>query len=104
MLFFNLLYFICISLSFSYMWSFSDIFRPSRNFISKIPYIKKIFLCPECCSFWIGLLTSFLYNPISINYNLFLSNIICGLVTHLFASFLYKKMNKNENSKLNFIN
>jgi hypothetical protein len=84
------------------MWSFSDIFRNIRNFVSKIPYIKKPLICPECCSFWVGILTSLLYNPIVINYNFILSNIICGLITHLVASFIYK--NKKENSKLNFIN
>jgi hypothetical protein len=30
----------------------------------------------------------------------FLTNIFCGLVTHLFAAFLYKK---KENNSLNFI-
>lgn len=104
MIFFNLLYFLCISLSFSYMWSFSDIFKNFRNLISRIPYINKPFICPECCSFWIGVLTSLLYNPIVINYNFILSNIICGLVTHLFASFIYKSSNKKNNSNLNFIN
>lgn len=93
---FNLIYYICISLSFSYMWSFADIFIPVRNFVAKIPYVRRPFLCPECSSFWIGLAISFLYNPIVLNLDLlFLTNICCGLVTHLFACILYKIIYKN---------
>ena len=105
MIFLNLLYFVCISLSFSYMWSFSNILKPIRNIIAKIPYINKPLICPECCSFWVGVLVSFLYNPIIINYNIIIPNIICGLVTHLFASFLYKsKYLYSNSSALKFIN
>ena len=92
-MFFNLLYFICLSLSVSYMYSFSDIFKPIRNFISKIPYIRKPLLCPECASFWFGFIISFIYNPIFLDINIFLiKNLFCGLITHLFASILYKKI------------
>lgn len=99
----NLIYFLFISLSFSYMWSFSDIFKSVRNFISKIPYIRRPLICPECSSFWTGLLCSFLYNPIMLDIKIIgISNIICGLITHLVACFLYKKINKSE--KINFIN
>jgi hypothetical protein len=38
---------------------------------------------------------SFLYNPIVLDLNLFiLTNICCGLVTHLFACILYKSVHK----------
>jgi hypothetical protein len=95
MLLFNLLYYILISLSFSYIWSFADIFIPVRNFVARIPYIRRPLLCPECSSFWIGLFVSFLYNPLILDINvLFLTNICCGLVTHLFACFLYKFLHK----------
>ena len=95
-MFFNLLYFICLSLSVSYMYSFSDIFLYVRNFISKIPYVRRPFLCPECASFWFGLMVSFLYNPIFLDLKItLLSNVFCGLITHLFACFLYKKQIKN---------
>lgn len=95
MLLFNLLYYILISLSFSYMWSFADIFIPVRNFVARIPYIRRPLLCPECSSFWVGLFVSFLYNPLILDINvLFLTNICCGLVTHLFACFLYKFLHK----------
>jgi hypothetical protein len=103
MLFFNLLYFVCLSLSVSYMYSFSEIFRTIRNIIARIPYIRRPFLCPECTSFWFGLLVSYLYNPIYLNINVpLLTNIFCGLITHIFAAFLYKR--KVENSSINFIN
>ena len=73
------------------MYSFSDIFLPIRNYISKIPYIRIPFLCPECSSFWFGLFTSFLYNPIILDYSLpVITNLFCGLTTHLFASYIYK--------------
>jgi len=101
MIFLNLLYFVCLSLSVSYMYSFSEIFKPVRNFISCVPYVRKLLLCPECSSFWFGLFVSLLYNPIVLDFSFpFLTNIFCGLVTHLFAAFLYKK---KENNSLNFI-
>lgn len=99
----NLLYFICLSLSVSYMYSFSDIFKSVRNRISFIPYVRVPLQCPECSSFWFGLAVSFFYNPIVLDIKLFLlSNIFCGLVTHLFACFIYKR-EKNNNSYINFV-
>jgi hypothetical protein len=94
-LIFNLIYFICLSLSVSYMWSFSDIFRPLRNTVAKIPFIKRPLLCPDCSSFWFGFGVSFLYNPIVLNYfnYILVTNIFAGLVTHLIASILYKNVN-----------
>ena len=92
----NLLYFLCLSLSVSYMYSFSKIFEPIRSKILLIPYVRVPMSCPECSSFWFGLLVSFLYNPIFLNIDIFLlSNIFCGLVTHLFAGFLYKRNSIN---------
>lgn len=87
------------------MYSFSEIFKPIRNYISYVPYIRRPFSCPECSSFWFGLFVSFIYNPLTCLIPiLFLSNIFCGLVTHLFASHLYK-LNKKEqkNNNLNFL-
>lgn len=89
MIFFELLTYTILSLSVSFMWSFSEIFSPIRNFIAKIPYIRKPFLCPECSSFWMGVFTCFFYNPL---YSLLgiVSYAFCGLVVHFFACFLYK--------------
>lgn len=91
----DLIYFVILSLSVSYMWSFSDIFKPLRNTVAKIPFIKRPLLCPECSSFWFGFGVSFLYNPIfftTFNFSI-LSNIFAGLVVHLFASIIYKNIN-----------
>jgi len=83
------------------MFSFSKIFERIRIIVSSIPIIRKPFLCPECSSFWFGIITSFLFNPIKLDYNIFLlTNIFCGLVTHLFACFLYKKEKSNS---INFV-
>jgi hypothetical protein len=88
---FNIIYFLLISLSVSYMWSFSEIFAPVRHFISKIPYIRKPFTCPVCSSFWFGFGCSFLYNPFILDVHVFLfTNCIAGLITHLCAVCLYK--------------
>jgi hypothetical protein len=98
----NLLYFVCLSVSVSYMYSFSEIFRPIRNKISYVPFVRVPLQCPECSSFWFGLLVSFIYNPIHLDFIVpLLTNIFCGLVTHLFTAFLYKKKEKNT---VNFIN
>jgi len=89
----KILFYLCISLSFSYMWSFSTIFAPIRKIVLKIPYINVPLLCPECSSFWFGLLISFIYDPIFQTIPIYyVSNVICGVVTYFFASVLYKKL------------
>jgi uncharacterized membrane protein len=88
----NLILYIIISLSFSYMWSFSEIFRPVRNFVAKIILVNKMLLCPECSSFWIGIFTVlFIYNPFILEFKI-INAIVCGLINHLIASILYKKI------------
>lgn len=88
----NLIVYILISLSFSYMYSFSTIFRPVRNFVAKIPVIKYPLICPECSSFWVGLFVCFfIYNPVLLP-NFFVNLAVCGLIVHLFACILYKKI------------
>lgn len=89
MIFFEFLLYILLALSVSFVWSFAEIFLPTRNFIAKLPYIRKPLLCPECCSFWIGLLVSFIYNPLFQELHIF-SFFFAGLSVHLIASFLYK--------------
>jgi hypothetical protein len=90
MLFFDILAYIVLSISVSFMWSFSEIFSSVRNLVARIPYIRRPLICPECSSFWMGFLVSFLYNPLFLDLGI-LSYPFCGLVTHLFACFLYKK-------------
>ena len=89
MIFFEFLTYIILSLGVSFMWSFSEIFSPVRNLVARIPYIRKPLICPECSSFWMGVLTSLFYNPL---FNLlgYYSYPFCGLSVHLFACFLYK--------------
>jgi hypothetical protein len=73
------------------MWSFSTIFAPVRKQTFKFKYIGTALSCSVCSAFWLGVLTSFFYNPIILDVHIFLlPTIICGLVTHLFASILYK--------------
>jgi hypothetical protein len=89
----KILFFLCISLGVSYMWSFSAIFAPIRRFLLKIPYVNVPLLCPECSAFWIGFIISFLYNPVFLTISIhFVSNVICGIITYFFASVLYKKL------------
>ena len=75
MIFFELLTYVILSLGVSFVWSFSDIFAPVRNFIAKIPYIRRPLLCPECSSFWMGIFTSLFYNPLYL-LALYLSNLL----------------------------
>jgi hypothetical protein len=92
MVLFSVVYFVWICISLSYLWSFSEILKPCRIAALKIPLIKKPLECPECTSFWIGVLFSFLYNPIILNVNLPLcSNVICGVVAYFSTSVFYRK-------------
>ncbi|MEY4370982.1 MAG: hypothetical protein RIQ48_698 [Pseudomonadota bacterium] len=85
----KIIIYLLLSLSLSFIWSFADIFLPIRNLIAKIPYIRRPILCPECCSFWIGFVISFLYNPLFNDLG-YLSFIFLGLINHLIACFIYK--------------
>lgn len=83
----NLFIYIIITVGLSSIWSLSDIFLPVRNFVAKhFPKpIRKLLLCMECSSFWIGILTSLFIFPITIptyNYPL-LNNICLGIITYL---------------------
>ena len=86
----GLLIYLLLSLSIAHMWSHADIFTSCRNKIAKIPYIRRPLICPECFSFWAGLGVSFLFNPLSSIIYSIISNIFCGLITHLVADALYK--------------
>jgi hypothetical protein len=93
-IFFGILVFALMSVGVSHLWSHADIFSPLRNWIARFTFLRKILLCPECCSFWIGLIISFMFNPLAgvLVYNVhFMSHVFSGVITYLFASFLYKK-------------
>jgi hypothetical protein len=81
--------YLVISISTAFIWSFADIFIPFRNLIARIPYIRRPILCPECCSFWVGLLISLIFNPL-FGILGYLSYVFLGISTHLFACFIYK--------------
>jgi hypothetical protein len=93
----DVLVFVILSMSVSYAWSYAKVTKPLRNLVAKVPYLRVPLLCPDCSSFWFGLLVSFVYNPVLLDIHIpYLSNIFCGLVAHLFASFLYKIKNTIE--------
>lgn len=85
--------FLLICISITDLWSSSFIFSNLRNKVSRLPY-SKVLICPECFSFWIGLILSITFDPL-IGYpglsHFYLSNIFCGSVTFLFARLLYSK-------------
>lgn len=88
--------FLLLSIGTSHLWSHSDIFSPVRNFIALKfhPFFSRLFLCPECSAFWIGIAISFCFNPLAgvLVYKVhWLSHVFCGVITYLFASLLYKK-------------
>ena len=70
----------------SYAWSDTEASKPMRNFIAKIPYVRKPLLCHECSSFWISLFLSFFLNPLD-NLIFPIGNILsafCGFFINLY--------------------
>jgi hypothetical protein len=77
--------FLCLALS--YCWNDTEIVRPIRNLIAKIPYINKPLLCHECSSFWISLILSIFINPLELLTYPVLSNIFsafCGFFINFY--------------------
>lgn len=84
--------YILITVGCSCLWSLSDIFMPVRNYVAKhFPNpLKKMLLCMECSSFWIGFLIGFIINPLpeyfvyrSYIVQMVLSAICGGIITYL---------------------
>jgi hypothetical protein len=77
----NLISYLIISLGCSLLWSKSEIFSYARNFVAKyFPiFFRKMLLCMECSSFWVGCFVSLFFfpYPYSEQLNLFL-NTVCG--------------------------
>lgn len=71
--------YLFLSLGLAYGWSDTEASRPFRNFIARIPYIRKPLLCHECSSFWISLALSFLINP--------LDGLTYPLITNILSAF-----------------
>jgi len=86
-MFYTFIVYLFICLGITYGWNDTEVARPFRNFIAKIPYIHKPLLCHECSSFWISLAISFFINPFfGLTYP-FLSNIFsafCGFFINLY--------------------
>jgi glucose-6-phosphate-specific signal transduction histidine kinase len=92
---YSLMMFLLISIGISCIWSLSDIFLKNRNFVAKkFPsFLRKMLLCMECSSFWIGCLVCVLIcSPEIIKNSIFnipFVDIFCGgVITHLFVKIL----------------
>ena len=86
-MFYEFLVYLFLCLGVTYAWSDTEVARPFRNFIAKIPYIHKPLLCHECSSFWISLAISFFINPFFELTYPFLTNIFgafCGFFVNLY--------------------
>jgi hypothetical protein len=85
--------FLLISLSIVDLWTNSYIFSAIRNRISRVNF-SKILVCPECFSFWVGLILSFTFDPL-IGFpglsHYYLSHIFCGTLTFLVTRAVYNK-------------
>lgn len=85
--------YLITSLGLCYGWSDTDASMPLRNYIARIPYIRKPLLCHECCSFWISLILSLFINPLDSICQPIISNIcsaFCGFFINLY--FVRKKI------------
>jgi len=83
----NFLIYLITCLGVSYGWSDTEAAVPFRNFVAKIPYIRKPLLCHECSSFWISLGLSFFINPLEAITFPIASNIFsafCGFFINLY--------------------
>jgi hypothetical protein len=87
----HLIIYLLITVGCSCLWSLSEIFIPVRNYVAKHfpnPF-KKMLLCMECSSFWIGVLSGLIF-PFLLNYNIILQSIFGGIITYLFVKTLNK--------------
>lgn len=94
--------FLLLSCGISVIWSLSDIFLKTRNLIAKrVPNpLKKMLLCMECSSFWIGVIVSIVFFTIfrEISLNQYLNYFSGGVITHLFIKIgnryqIFEKLN-----------
>lgn len=89
----TLFFMLIVSISLTKVWNYSDIFLPIRNWMSDYKWLRKPWLCSICMSFWMGLISSFIIgDPLhQIGVISGLSNVMCGLISHLITSFLVEK-------------
>ena len=74
--------FLIASLGVCYAWNDTEASRPFRNFVARIPYIRKPMLCHECSSFWISLILTLFINPLED-----LTFPVCGNIISAFCGF-----------------
>lgn len=84
------IYLLC-SLGLCYAWSDTDISRYLRNFVAKIPYIRKPLLCHECSSFWISLGLSFWINPLQDYTSPFASQVLSAFMGFFINLYFVRK-------------
>jgi hypothetical protein len=78
--------YLFVSLSLSYAWSDTEISKPLRNLVARVPYIRKPLLCHECVSFWISLTLSCFLNPLEDYTSPIVSNLLsafCGFFINM---------------------
>lgn len=74
------------SLALSYAWSDTEVSKPLRNLVARVPYVRKPLLCHECVSFWISLGLSCFLNPLSDFTQPIVSNLLsafCGFFINM---------------------
>jgi hypothetical protein len=82
----SFLIYLVACLGVTYAWSDTDVARPFRNLVARIPYVNVPMLCHECSSFWFSLGISFLLNPVGELCVPFSGNLIsafCGFFANL---------------------
>jgi hypothetical protein len=93
-----------VCLGVSHLWSFSAIFVPIRNFVARIPYVRRPLICPECSSFWMGIGVSIFYMPFS-HFNL-INMILCGVISYgvwiFIGDLIIKIKDKQETNNTNY--
>jgi hypothetical protein len=75
------------TLGICYAWSDTEVSVPLRNYVARLPFLRKVLLCHECSSFWISLAISFLINPAEEYCFPIISNFLsafCGFFINLF--------------------
>jgi len=81
----HLIAYLIITVGCSYLWSTSEIFIPLRNLVAKYfpTFLRKMLLCMECSSFWIGVFISlFIFSyPYNNYWNSCAIKAICGGVS-----------------------
>jgi hypothetical protein len=75
----NFIIYLFTSLAISYAWSDTEVTRPIRNLVARVPYVRKPLLCHECVSFWISLALSCFLNP--------LEDLTVPIVSNILSSF-----------------